>query len=313
MPLHARDEGYLPKLQRLLLMYRHFIHTFDNTTKMKLSTRYTILSALALILMVACEPMPESERLIPNEMETSKGRSVLIEDYSGVGCVNCPIAAKKITEAAAPHGDKVVIVALHGSNTGIGTQPKEDPKGLYSPEAATYLDRLQSGGSLPVATFNRRSLASSGGKTYSDSYTQWPAEMQAIRELPQLYKIDLQVSESGRKIATQCTATALDPAAQASAPELYLQLWLIEDDIVAPQHFRKGLDEAYQHNHIFRQTLNSIDGEPYELGKSYNQTSTIEREVINPDHCSVVAILYDHKTGEVYEVAKADLKGNPTK
>ena len=90
-------------------MYRHFIHTFDNTTKMKLSTRYTILSALALILMVACEPMPESERLIPNEMETSKGRSVLIEDYSGVGCVNCPIAAKKITEAAAPHGDKVVI------------------------------------------------------------------------------------------------------------------------------------------------------------------------------------------------------------
>ena len=310
MSLYARDEGYLPQLQRIFLTPRHFIHTFDNTTKMKLSTRYTILSALALTLMVACKPMPESERFIPNEMETSKGRSVLIEDYSGVGCVNCPIAAKKITEAAVPHGDKVVIVALHGSDTEVGTQSKEDPKGLYSPEAATYLERLQSGGSLPVATFNRRPLASNGSKSYSDSYPQWPAEMQAIRELSQLYKIDLQVSESDRKVTTQCTATALDPTAQESAPELYLQLWLIEDDIVAPQHFRKELDKAYQHNHIFRQTLNGIDGEPYGLGKSYDKTSAIEREVIEPNHCSVVAILYDHKTGEVYEVAKAPLSPN---
>ncbi|MFR6435222.1 Omp28 family outer membrane lipoprotein [Porphyromonas sp.] len=277
---------------------------------MKLSTRYTILSALALILMVACKPMPESERLIPNEMETSKGRSVLIEDYSGVGCVNCPIAAKKITEAATPHGDKVIIVALHGSKTSIGTKPKEDPKGLYSPEAATYLDRLHSSGSLPIATFNRRPLASSGGKSYSDSYPQWPAEMQAVRELPQLYKIDLQVSESDRKVTTHCKATTLDPSAQGATPELCLQLWLIEDNIVAPQHFTEGTESAYQHNHIFRQTLNGIDGEPYQLGKSYDKTRAIEREVINPDHCSVVAILYDHKSGEVYEVAKAPLKGN---
>ncbi len=310
MPLYARDEGHIPQLQRLLLTLRHFIHSFDYYIKMKLYTRYTILSALALILMVACKPMPESERFIPNEIETSKGRSVLIEDYSGVGCINCPGAAKKISEAAESHGDKVVIVALHGSNTGIGTRPKEDPKGLYSTEAKTYFERLQSGGSLPVATFNRRSLASNGGKAYSSSAPQWPAEMQAVRELPQLYKIDLHVSESNRKVTAQCTATALEGAEVATDPELYLQLWLIEDNIIAPQHFASGLKENHQHNHIFRQTLNGIDGEAYQLGKSYDKTSAIEREVINLDHCSVVAILYDHKTGEVYEVAKAPLKGN---
>ena len=76
---------------------------------MKLSTRYTILSALALLLMVSCKPMPESERLIPNEIETTNGRAVLIEDYSGVGCSNCPNAAKVITRAAevsAPYPKK---------------------------------------------------------------------------------------------------------------------------------------------------------------------------------------------------------------
>lgn len=281
---------------------------------MKLSIRYTILSALALLLMVSCKPMPESERLIPNEIETTNGRSVLIEDYSGVGCSNCPNAAKVITKAAKDHGDKVVIVALHGSNTSIGTLPEEDPKGLYSSEAATYLERLQSGGSLPIATFNRRPLTNNGGKPFSGSFTQWPGEMQSCLKLPQLYKIDLQVSESDRKVTTRCTATALDPANQGSATELYLQLWLIEDDIIAPQHLNGSskADANYQHNHIFRQTLNGLDGEAYQLGESYDKTSAIEREVIVPDHCSVVAILYDHQTGEVYEVTKAPLKGNTT-
>lgn len=281
---------------------------------MKLSTRYTILSALALLLMASCKPMPESERLIPNEIETTKGRSVLIEDYSGVRCSNCPGAAKMITKVAEAHGDKVVIVALHGSdNARVGTDPQVDPSGLYSPEAKTYFERLQAGGSLPVAAFNRRPLSSNGGKTYNTSPSQWPAEMQAVHELPQLYKIDLQVSESDRKVTTRCTATALEQTNATTAPELYLQLWLIEDDIVAPQLFSEGLKADHQHNHIFRQTLNGIDGEPYQLGQSYDKTSAIERKVIVPDHCSVVAILYDHKTGEVYEVAKAPLRGNPTK
>lgn len=273
---------------------------------MKRSTRYTILSALALLLIVSCKPMPESERLIPNEIETTKGRSGLIEDYSGVGCINCPGAAKSIAQASEAHGDKVVIVALHGSKDSTPTQV--DPKELYSPEADTYLKRLKGANSLPIATFNRRALSSNGDQPFSPSPSQWSGEMQAVRMLPQLYKIDLQVSESDRKVTTRCTATALDPAAQGAAPELYLQLWLIEDGIIAPQLFGKDLKNDYQHNHIFRQTLNGIDGEPYTLGQSYDKASAIEREVIVPDHCSVVAILYDHKTGEVYEVAKRALK-----
>ena len=276
---------------------------------MKLSIRYTILSALALLLIASCKPMPESERLIPNEIETTNGRSVLIEDYSGVSCSNCPGAAKVITQAAEAHGDKVVIVALHGSKDSTPTQV--DPKELYSTEAATYFERLHSD-RLPIATFNRRPLSSNGDKTFNPSATQWPGEMQAVRKLPQLYKIDLQVSESDREVTTRCTATALEGAEMATDPELYLQLWLIEDGIIAPQSFSEGLKADHQHNHIFRQTLNGLDGEAYQLGESYDKTSDIKREVIVPDHCSVVAILYDHKTGEVYEVAKAPLKGNST-
>lgn len=202
-------------------------------------------------------------------------------------------------------------MALHGSNTQIGTRPKEDPKGLYHADAATYLDRLQAGGSLPIATFNRRPLASNGGKTFSPMATKWAAEMQAIRELPQLYKLELQVSNQDRKISVQCSASLLELSKELSASlkehQLYIQLWLVEDHIVAPQHLKKGLDNEYEHNHIFRQALNGIDGEPYDLGKTYNHTGTIDREVIQPKSCAVVAILYDHKTGEVYEVLKKAL------
>ena len=278
---------------------------------MKRHTSPLILGALIALQFVACRPMPEENRLIPNEVELSKGRSVLIEDYSGVGCVNCPTAAKAITEAAMAHGDKVGVVALHGSNTQIGTRAKEDPKGLYHADAATYLERLQAGGSLPIATFNRRPLASNGEKPFSPMATKWAAEMQAIRELPQLYKLQLQASEQDRKVSVQFSASALELSEELAASlkehRLYIQLWLVENHIVAPQHLKKGLDKEYEHNHIFRQALNGIDGEPYDLGKAYNHTATIDRDVIEPKNCDVVAILYDHKTGEVCEVLKKAL------
>ena len=271
-----------------------------------------VLPTLFAVLLVSCKPIPESERLIPNEVETAKGRSVLIEDFSGVGCVNCPVAARRISEAAAAHKDKVVIVALHGNNSAIGTQPKEDPMGLYHADAATYLDRLQAGGSLPIATFNRRALTSNGGKTFTPMTTKWAAEMLAVRELPQLYQIHLRVSESDRTVKTHCEVTALDLPADLAATlqthELYIQLWLIEDQIIAPQHLRKGMNKEYKHDHIFRQALNGLDGVPYQLGKGYDHTGSIERDIVQPEHCSVVAILYDHKTGEVYEVTKAPLR-----
>ena len=116
--------------------------------------------------------------------------------------------------------------------------------------------------------------------------------MQAIRELPQLYKLELQVSKQDRKISVQCSASALDLSEEHSASlkehQLYIQLWLIEDHIVAPQHLKKGLDNEYEHNHIFRQALNGIDGEPYDLGKTCNHTGTIDREIIQLEHCAVV-------------------------
>lgn len=279
---------------------------------MKALTHTITLLTFLLIFLVSCKPIPKNKRFIPNEVDFTMGRSLLIEDYCGVGCVNCPIATHAISQAAKNHKDKVVLVALHGSTTQIGTRPKEDPKGLYHPDAATYLQRLQAGGSLPIATFNRRPLASNGDKTFSPMATKWAAEMQAVRILPQLYQLKLEVSEQNRKITVQCSASTLKLSEKLSQSikehRLYLQLWLIENQILAPQHLKEGIDKEYPHNHIFRQALNGIDGEPYELGKVYNNIYTIERDIVQPQQCAVVAILYDQKSGEVYDVIQKDLK-----
>ena len=45
MSLYARDEGHIPKLQRILLTLRYFTHTFDHYQDETIYTLYNPLSS----------------------------------------------------------------------------------------------------------------------------------------------------------------------------------------------------------------------------------------------------------------------------
>ena len=54
-----------------------------------------ILALLAMMLLIACDEIPVAERLTYVE-PPEVGRAVLIEDYTGQYCVNCPRATEEI-------------------------------------------------------------------------------------------------------------------------------------------------------------------------------------------------------------------------
>lgn len=271
------------------------------------ASSFIILPIAVAALLGACKPIPESDRFIENKTDNTVGRSVLIEDYTGANCVNCPVAANAITKAAAPHGDKVVIVAMHGDNTphGIGTFEAMDPMKLYNDVAKEYLTTFEVGAAFPAAIFNRTPLASNSGKYFSGSFPAWAGEMQHQRALPQLYTMSLTAKASGRNVEVSCSATATEHLTESK--DLKLQLWLIEDNIVAPQNTHKGVVSDYTHNHIFRQALNGNWGEDYKVGDNFSKTFAIDNDIVKVKNSAVVAFVYDAKTKEVYEVTKVHL------
>ena len=75
-------------------------------------TVYIILACVALML-ISCDEVSRDDRLTFVEPPEA-GRAVLIEDYTGQYCVNCPRATEEIERLVEQYGDSVVIaVAIH--------------------------------------------------------------------------------------------------------------------------------------------------------------------------------------------------------
>ena len=69
-----------------------------------------VIVALACFMLTGCDEVSESDRLIyvkPAEVS----RAVLIEDFTGQRCINCPNAADEISRLQEEYGeDKVIAV-----------------------------------------------------------------------------------------------------------------------------------------------------------------------------------------------------------
>jgi hypothetical protein len=95
-----------------------------------------VLAALTAAL-VGCDDIKENERFLPVELpdapETpelpgvSQPKNVLIEDFTGMLCINCPNAAEKVVEIQNYYGaNRVIAVAIHGDMPGLSGNLKND-------------------------------------------------------------------------------------------------------------------------------------------------------------------------------------------
>ena len=72
-----------------------------------------LTAAVAMMfIMSACSNIGENERYI-YVPPTETTHNVLIEDFTGQRCVNCPTATQKIKELEAEYGDRIIAVAIH--------------------------------------------------------------------------------------------------------------------------------------------------------------------------------------------------------
>ena len=100
--------------------------------------KYMILLATAALLMTACDNVSLDERLTYIEPPEA-GRAVLIEDFTGQYCVNCPRATEEIERLVEEYGDSVVIaVAIH---SGPFSKLKGEPSPLYTEVGDQYFNK----------------------------------------------------------------------------------------------------------------------------------------------------------------------------
>ncbi|MBR5727149.1 MAG: Omp28 family outer membrane lipoprotein [Muribaculaceae bacterium] len=259
-------------------------------------TKYVAWTMFVLLgVLVACDNIPEDERLIYVK-PAAVSRTVLIEDFTGQRCVNCPNATEAIEQLIEQYGDSgVIAVGIHSGPFARNTNGTTLP--LWTAEGDEYFSYFGVE-QQPSGMVNRLSVS---------NYTDWPALVynEIQQTAPLSIQLEVELNEETRSLAVTSSMMATDGNVNGK-----LQLWLVEDSIVSPQYMPDGKPmRDYVHNHVFRQSINGTWGEDVSIPEGEKraiQSSMDIAEAYDMDRLSVVAFVYN-STG-VLQAAKIRIK-----
>lgn len=255
---------------------------------------------LVALLMTSCDELDPQERLIYVE-PPQVSRAVLIEDFTGQYCVNCPRATEEIERLIEEYGDTTVIaVAIHSG-------PFSKNQGAFTPLYTAQGDEYFSHWGLsaqPVGLVDRLTYES---VLVPLNYTDWAGAVnyELEKKAPVSIMVEAEREEEGNICHANVEVIGLDSALVKGK----LQVWLVEDSIDSFQLMPNGArEEHYNHMHVFRASLNGAWGDDISLnhGQVVEKTYSIPMDAAwKPQHCSIVAFVYDEE--DVKQVFKCKL------
>ena len=245
---------------------------------------------------------PNDEPGNPGEFTTTK--CVLLEDYMGVRCNNCPAAGEIALDLKKQYGHSVVVLSVH---SGFLSAPIGGYPNFKTTEGDAWYSYFGFD-STPIGTINRKSLEG----VYAFYSVEWAdAVASTLQEKSTVgMASDVEYDEANRNLKVDITSKAL-----VELPDIYsLTVCIMEDSIVGKQLLPTGDDENYVHRHVFRKTLNGTWGEDIntvalapgdQIKKSYSVTLD---EVYNADQCYIIAYVANTDTKEVLQVIEKKIK-----
>lgn len=267
---------------------------------MKKLLSITVLAAL-VVFAIGCDKIdnPHKPYSAP-----SGNKTVLIKDFTGVRCNNCPEAAEIVHELQHQLGeDRIFIMSVHAGSLAIPTGKFPD----FTTEEGTiwYNDRA----SNPLFSVDHVSLTD--GNTFYVGQVDAPLS-NALAD-PQLFSITINSSydEATRRLNVENTFCATGDG----DGKYYATVCLLEDSIVGRQAVQGvGIDTAYVFRNVFRGTLNSAEGEMVSNGPLYvddefvTNSSMVLDSTYNADQCYVLTYIYDYQDGKIMQTMMEKIK-----
>lgn len=249
------------------------------------------------LTLAACSDIAEDDRFEYVE-PAEVAKRVLIEDFTGQRCVQCPDGTAVIEQLIADYGeDNIIAVGLYGG--AMGFLPNGGPAmPLTCDESQWY---YTTGGvdqsPQPIARIDR-------GDFNFNRKTWATAVRDRIQQKAQLMlEATCNYDEASRNVEITVSADGVENVNGK------LQVWLTEDNIVSAQMLPGGSsDPNYVHNHVFRATVNAQAGDDISIAQGENVTRTFTYTVSEdwkPEDMSVVTFVFNDSG--VLQAAKAPL------
>lgn len=295
---------------------------------MKQTIKKISLVVFASLAILACDKVdaPYKETVAPPPPDTSTNnnndttptfdevRKVLIEDYTGHQCGNCPLAAEKLEELKNTYGNQVVPMAVHA---GFFADVAASPFNVdYRTTVATELDQYfgNSVAGNPNGMVNRKGHPN----THILNLNSWGSVLTPYTTMNPDVVLGIRTSFS--ESTNIAEATVYTKFKNTLTGNYKLCVYVTEDSIMGAQtDYRLTPDviEDYHFEHMLRASFNGTWGETIATDPVASETTVYRKKysmslsgkLMSINHpCSVVAFVYNDATKEVIQASTKKIK-----
>lgn len=251
----------------------------------------TLILALGISLLGGCNKEPEWQEVDPTELNLEDARTVLVEEYTGQNCPNCPAGAQVLEELSKVYPKNVITVAMHAEWTGKTLDE------LRSEGANNLAQEFDIPRTIPGVMINRTKIE---GEIYSTSRQKWTGLIQEQLNAKAPFRLSIEQTRNDRQLELNINSKNTASLGNLDKRDLGITVWIVED-IYAQQQVGGVKEGKYLHHNVLRDVIK--DREPYELQTELSLTATLSEKVVNPENAKVIAFISDKSTQEVYETA----------
>jgi hypothetical protein len=269
-------------------------------------------------LMNSCEEVPPfiDFSVPPEVIDTTyvtsmvpapQHKAVLIEDITGVRCINCPQAADEIKAIVDEKTeDSVISMALYIKQLNTLTAPYPGYPNLTTDYATEMIDFLGLGTGLPTGYVDRKIYTPLTERFVQ--YKSWRNYVNMRLRGSTPVNIGLEKKLEGNKLTVDIKLVYTTTV----SGEHKVALYLVEDGIMSKQYGGKPTEETYIHNHVLRYNFGTSLGTKLEAALTPGRTfeKKLKYEIpadFKQDKLHVVCVVTDAVTHEVINVRKIHL------
>lgn len=260
----------------------------------------------------------DSSTVVSEDSLFPTGKSVLLEDFTGHTCSNCPAATETATGLQSIYGsDKLIIMAWH---TSYFADPNPAFPADYTTSTGNTFNQIYDLGNkgLPRGMVNRDKF----GNDSILAPTSWGAAADAQIQLEQI--IELRIARATYFESSSSFSIELEYAPIIGLDKDYtLQVFLLEDGLISPQIKKKTgggteIVQDYVHNYVVREKIYPTDNQldivltdadaPL-IKKSKNLTLNYNTawKVQDFSNTSIVAAILDPEQNDVIQAAAKEV------
>ncbi len=239
-------------------------------------------------------------------------KNVLIEEFTGVKCPNCPDGHNIVATIQNANPSRVIAIGYYPFGQGQTEPLKDLTVEDFRLADATNLSTLLGGIQfLPIAAVDRKMF----GGSILTARTLWSSNVQARLSVATPINMQLSVSydDATREVKIK---TSLRYTNNVSSKH-NITVLVYENNLVDAQEYPTYIDSSYTFKHVLRDVITPVGGASVLDSLTTKAAGLVFEKTIwytmpakwNPSNCKIVAFVHDAAaTKEVYQVIEKSVK-----